>query len=665
MTDVSAGALAAGTGAAAGAVSPAVAGAGASGGFAKELGDLMQGGKETAVPADELRKAGEELPDGMMPAAEGQVVVPQPVATAFAGADAAGDILAGETPVLTGTTASASAAAAAGLPAGQPVSGAGAPDSPGAAVPPSGLPQSEPGKTADVAAPKIMPGDAVGQKGMSEAAPGQTVAAQTPGADRAAEVLAKLGEGRGPAQAEATPRAGLAAQAKVVDTVAAQSGSAPADAGQRRWRSELPQELRAQLGAAGNAGKAGNASVVTGAGEGANGAASTTTTAGLSQPASGSGADTVTQGAALTGEPTVTRPTADKTSSAPAVPQTNASAVPEGDVRETSLADAPSADAEDGSDEAVIDRNRTAPRGSAEGAAANQASVQQGAAQQAMRQQAAAADAMRGERTADGAGGTSDAALAEDGLSEDSLAEDGGQDRKPGILSAEKAQRQAEKTAGASASDSGAPAPRGAGAAPVASAVLASQLLAESRDPATTTADWTVSGEAMGSVRGGDLHGAMRTDALQTPNQSQSGHVATQVAAEMARNLKDGHTRFQMRFDPPELGRVEVKMKVASDGSVHAHLVVDRPETLDLFLRDQRGLERALEQAGLNTDSSNLQFSLRQDGGQQFGSGQEQSDPFFDSPANSVAGEPDLDPVDEQVIRLTLAQQRGGLDLKV
>ena len=93
--------------------------------------------------------------------------------------------------------------------------------------------------------------------------------------------------------------------------------------------------------------------------------------------------------------------------------------------------------------------------------------------------------------------------------------------------------------------------------------------------------------------------------------------------------------------------------------------IQNRKPTLDLFLRDQRGLERALEQAGLNTDSSNLQFSLRQDGGQQFGSGQEQSDPFFDSPANSVAGEPVLDPVDEQVIRLTLAQQRGGLDLKV
>jgi len=167
------------------------------------------------------------------------------------------------------------------------------------------------------------------------------------------------------------------------------------------------------------------------------------------------------------------------------------------------------------------------------------------------------------------------------------------------------------------------------------------------------------------SVRGGDLHGAMRTESLQTPNQSQSAHVATQVAAEIARNLKNGHTHFQMRFDPPELGRVEVNMRVGADGTVQAHLIVDRPETLDMFLRDQRGLERALEAAGLSPDSDNLQFSLKQDGGQDFaserGDGNEQSG-FDDGGADGTA-EPDPDLTD--TVRLMLAEQRGGLDMKV
>ncbi|WP_244298962.1 flagellar hook-length control protein FliK [Roseibium aquae] len=112
-----------------------------------------------------------------------------------------------------------------------------------------------------------------------------------------------------------------------------------------------------------------------------------------------------------------------------------------------------------------------------------------------------------------------------------------------------------------------------------------------------------------------------RSDAMTNPGQAQSGQLATQVAGEMARNLQNGQTRFQMRFDPPELGRVEVKMKVGADGTVQAHLIVERAETLDMFLRDQRGLEKALEAAGLNADSESLKFSLKDQGSQGFGSG--------------------------------------------
>ncbi len=167
------------------------------------------------------------------------------------------------------------------------------------------------------------------------------------------------------------------------------------------------------------------------------------------------------------------------------------------------------------------------------------------------------------------------------------------------------------------------------------------------------------------TVRGGDLAGAMRTESLQAPSQSQSGHVATQVAAEIARNLKNGNTRFQMRFDPPELGRVEVEMKVSQDGKVQAHLRVDRPETLDMFLRDQRGLERALEAAGLNTDSDNLQFSLRQDGGQQFGSQQGEGGQLPTSNGGGGTVSAETDPMLEDIVRMTIAEQRGGLDMKV
>ncbi|MEP2706354.1 MAG: flagellar hook-length control protein FliK [Roseibium sp.] len=199
-----------------------------------------------------------------------------------------------------------------------------------------------------------------------------------------------------------------------------------------------------------------------------------------------------------------------------------------------------------------------------------------------------------------------------------------------------------------------------------AAAGLSSENIAKDADIKAGVSEFTFSSELGGTVRGGDMQGASRTESLQTPNQSQSSQLATQVAVEIAKNLKNAQTRFQMRFDPPELGRVEVNMKVAADGSVQAHLIVERPETLDMFMRDQRGLERALEAAGLNADSKDLQFSLKQDGGQQFASGDDQSQQGLGS--DQDAGVDELEAGDfppEDVMRMTLAEQRGGLDLKI
>jgi flagellar hook-length control protein FliK len=85
-----------------------------------------------------------------------------------------------------------------------------------------------------------------------------------------------------------------------------------------------------------------------------------------------------------------------------------------------------------------------------------------------------------------------------------------------------------------------------------------------------------------------------------------------QVAFEMVRQVHQGTSRFTIRLDPPELGRVDVKMHVDNTGTVNARLTVDRAETLDLFQRDRQSLERALSQAGLDITKTNLEFSLRQ-----------------------------------------------------
>jgi len=106
------------------------------------------------------------------------------------------------------------------------------------------------------------------------------------------------------------------------------------------------------------------------------------------------------------------------------------------------------------------------------------------------------------------------------------------------------------------------------------------------------------------------------------------------LAVHIAQQAQAGAKRFDIRLDPPELGRLEIRLDVARDGRATTHLVVERAETLDLLQRDARSLERALQSAGLDTSKDGLTFSLKDQ--QTGGNGTRQNDtPGMDK----VAGE--------------------------
>lgn len=83
------------------------------------------------------------------------------------------------------------------------------------------------------------------------------------------------------------------------------------------------------------------------------------------------------------------------------------------------------------------------------------------------------------------------------------------------------------------------------------------------------------------------------------------------LAVEIAARAQAGGNRFEIRLDPPELGRIDVRLDVDRSGQVTSRLVVEKAETLDLLRRDAAELERALQQAGLKTAENGMQFSLR------------------------------------------------------
>jgi flagellar hook-length control protein FliK len=89
------------------------------------------------------------------------------------------------------------------------------------------------------------------------------------------------------------------------------------------------------------------------------------------------------------------------------------------------------------------------------------------------------------------------------------------------------------------------------------------------------------------------------------------------LAVEIAAKSQSGAKQFDIRLDPPELGRVEVRLSIDATGKASAHLSADQPQTLSLLQKDAPILARALREAGLDVSQDGLNFSLRQqtDGG--------------------------------------------------
>lgn len=86
--------------------------------------------------------------------------------------------------------------------------------------------------------------------------------------------------------------------------------------------------------------------------------------------------------------------------------------------------------------------------------------------------------------------------------------------------------------------------------------------------------------------------------------------AAQQVAVQITRAVQNGTDRFTVELKPGALGRVTVNLEIGYDNRVIAVLSAERADTLELLQRDSRALERALQDAGLSTDSGSLSFSL-------------------------------------------------------
>jgi flagellar hook-length control protein FliK len=163
--------------------------------------------------------------------------------------------------------------------------------------------------------------------------------------------------------------------------------------------------------------------------------------------------------------------------------------------------------------------------------------------------------------------------------------------------------------------------------------------------PAEVSGPTSASPSGAGAV--GLMQAAARISAM-IPAQARPAAASSvpldQVAVHIQRAAAAGQDRIRIRLHPAELGQIDVKLKLAGDGVVKAIVTVDRPETFELLQRDARGLEKALQDAGLKTDSGSLSFNLR--GQAQYGSDAGRGGAGLESqgPGTDPKAEPQIDP---------------------
>lgn len=188
----------------------------------------------------------------------------------------------------------------------------------------------------------------------------------------------------------------------------------------------------------------------------------------------------------------------------------------------------------------------------------------------------------------------------------------------------------------------------------------------------SAAASGAVAAPSSSSSSSADVKAASASNAaahLQAPSSSEMAPIPL-GAVPMTIGLRalGASSRFEIRLDPKELGRIDVSIDIDKDqGTVGVRLVVDRPETLALLQRDASALQQALSQTGFDA-SAGVSLSLR---GDEAGSGRNGHESAADAQTRGGAqadrpglqGGPDHIPID--LVPLRALRGLGRVDIRI
>lgn len=162
---------------------------------------------------------------------------------------------------------------------------------------------------------------------------------------------------------------------------------------------------------------------------------------------------------------------------------------------------------------------------------------------------------------------------------------------------------------------------------------------------------------------------AQQAKAAARAQQAEEPDPVEQIRVRIQQDATKGET-IKIALRPDNLGKVEVKLDIR-EGKVNAQVVAETSEALEMMKTDARGLEKALNDAGLKADPGSVTFSLKDNGTQQQmaqqdqGQGSRQGGTPYDRVGHSL--EDDLAPAVGTIdaLRSMQAAARGGVDVKI
>ncbi|WP_235561524.1 flagellar hook-length control protein FliK [Brevundimonas sp. Root1279] len=139
--------------------------------------------------------------------------------------------------------------------------------------------------------------------------------------------------------------------------------------------------------------------------------------------------------------------------------------------------------------------------------------------------------------------------------------------------------------------------------------------------------------------------------------------ATAQIAAQIIRKLDARSTRFEMALLPEELGRVDVKLDIDSEGRLQARLAFDNPAAATDLKGRADELRRQLEQQGFHLAEDAFEFADRDSGSSAFDRGQDARQNQGRAFAAAARLNNDTDVVQPRWMSLSLAPT--GVDMKV